>query len=109
MGGNEETRNKVSSTRGALSQLSASWADNKTVFALGLKGDDGTVIEPTGANVANRTYAMSRPLSFLTNGEPAGDVKTYLDFMFSDRGQALMTKNGYLTLKELKGETTAKQ
>ncbi len=109
VGGNEETRNKVSSTRGALSQLSASWADNKTVFALGLKGDDGTVIEPTGANVANRAYAMSRPLSFLTNGEPAGDVKTYLDFMFSDRGQALMTKNGYLTLKELKGgETTAK-
>lgn len=29
VGGNEETRNKVASTRGALSQLSSSWADGK--------------------------------------------------------------------------------
>ena len=41
VGANEEARNKVGSTRGAISQLSASWADGKTVFALGLKDDAG--------------------------------------------------------------------
>jgi phosphate transport system substrate-binding protein len=36
VGGNEETH-KVASTKGAVSQLSSSWADGKTVFALALK------------------------------------------------------------------------
>jgi phosphate transport system substrate-binding protein len=107
VGGNEETRNKVTSTRGALSQLSSSWADGKTVFALPLKEEDGTIYEPTAANIAAHKYAMSRPLSLITNGEPSGDVKTFVDFMLSDRGQALMTKNGYLTMKELGGEKEA--
>jgi phosphate transport system substrate-binding protein len=108
VGGNEETRNKVSSTRGALSQLSASWADGKTVFALALKDDaTGKVVEPTSANVANHTYAMSRPLSLITNGAPAGDVKVFVNYMLGEKGQALMAKNGYLTMKELKGEPPA--
>ncbi len=33
VGANEETRSKVAGSRGALSQLSASWVDGKTVFA----------------------------------------------------------------------------
>lgn len=107
VGGNEETRSKVSSTKGALSQLSASWADGKTVFALGLKDDAGTVVEPANANIANHTYPMSRPLSLITNGEPTGDAKTFVDYLLSEKGQALMTKNGYLPLKDLHGEAPA--
>jgi phosphate transport system substrate-binding protein len=53
VGGNEETRNKVASTRGALSQLSASWADGQKVFALSLKTDDRTIVEPTADNAAS--------------------------------------------------------
>ena len=107
VGGNEEARTKVASTRGGLTELSSSWADGKTVFALALKDDKGNSVEPTSANVANHTYAMSRPLSLLTNGEATGDVKTFVDYMLSDKGQALMTKSGYLTLKDLHGEAPA--
>jgi phosphate transport system substrate-binding protein len=102
VGGNEETRNKVASTRGAISQLSASWADGKKVFAVALKADDGTAIEPTPQNIANHRYPLSRPLFLLTNGEPQGEVKTFVDFMLSERGQELVTKHGYLPLKDLK-------
>jgi phosphate transport system substrate-binding protein len=101
VGGNEETRNKVASTRGALSQLSSSWADGQKVFALGIKADDGAVIEPTNENIATKKYPLSRPLFLLTNGEPAGVVKTYVDFLLSDRGQDLVKKHGYLRLKDL--------
>ncbi|MEI9896909.1 MAG: phosphate ABC transporter substrate-binding protein [Chthoniobacter sp.] len=101
VGGNEETRNKVSSTRGALSQLSSSWADGKKVFALGIKLDDGTVVEPTNENIANKKYPLSRSLLLLTNGEPAGVAKTYVEFMLSDRGQELVKKHGYMRLKDL--------
>jgi phosphate transport system substrate-binding protein len=104
VGGNEETRNKVASTRGAMSQLSSSWADNKTVFALALKDDAGTVVEPTPGNIATHKYPMSRGLFLITNGEPSGDAKAFVDFMLSDRGQALVRKHGYLSLDQLKAD-----
>ena len=102
VGGNEETRNKVGSTRGAVSQLSSSWADGKTVFALALKLESGEVIEPKPANIANHKYPMSRPLFLITNGEAQGDTKTFVDFMLSARGQDLVKKHGYLALSDLK-------
>ena len=101
VGGNEETRTKVGSTRGALSQLSSSWADGKKVFALALKLDDGSVVEPTEANIASHKYPLSRPLFVLTNGEPAGAAKTLVDFLLGARGQELVKKHGYLRLKDL--------
>ena len=102
LGGNEETRNKVASTRGALSQLSSSWADGKKVFALGIKQDDGAVVLPTNENIASHKYPMSRPLFLLTNGEPTGEVKTFVEFILSERGQAMVRKHGYLALADLK-------
>ncbi len=101
VGGNEETRTKVGSTRGALSQLSSSWADGKQVFALSIKLDDGTIVEPTEANIATKKYPLSRSLFLLTNGEPSGIAKTFVDFLLSDRGQELVKKHGYLRLKDL--------
>lgn len=102
VGGNEETRNKVGSTRGGLSQLSSSWADNQKVFALALKDDAGRDIAPTKPNIAAKGYPMSRPLLLLTSGEPTGDVKAVIDFVLSERGQELVRKHGYLGLAELK-------
>jgi phosphate transport system substrate-binding protein len=102
VGGNEETRNKVASTRGAMSQLSSSWADGKKVFALGIKSESGEVILPTNENIANRKYPMSRPLFLLTDGEPKGEAKVFVDYLLSPAGQALVRKHGYLSLDQLK-------
>ena len=102
VGGNEETRNKVAGTRGALSQLSSSWADGKKVFALGIKLEDGSVVAPTNENIATKKYPLSRPLFLLTKGEPAGAARKLVDFMLSERGQQLVKKHGYLPLADLK-------
>jgi phosphate transport system substrate-binding protein len=102
VGGNEETRNKVAGTRGALSQLSSSWADGRKVFALGIKLEDGSVVEPTNENIATKKYPLSRPLFLLTKGEPTGAAKKLVDFMLSERGQQLVKKHGYLPLADLK-------
>lgn len=101
VGGNEETRNKVASTRGALSQLSSSWADGVRVFAISLKVE-GKDIAPTTENIASRAYPMSRPLFVLTDGEPVGEAKTLVDFLLGEQGQKLVKKHGYLPLAELK-------
>lgn len=101
VGGNEETRNKVASTRGGLSQLSASWADGKRVFALAIMTEAGEAVAPTPENISQRKYPLSRPLFVLTNGEPAGDAKALIDFLLGERGQALVRKHGYLSLDQL--------
>ena len=100
VGGNEEARNKVASTRGALSQLSASWADGRRVFALGLKLEDGTVVGPTPPNLASGKYPLSRPLLLLTRGEPEGNAKVFTDFLLGERGQDLVRKHGYLGVRD---------
>lgn len=101
VGGNEETRNKVASTRGAISQLSSSWADGKTVFALSLKVD-GIDYAPSNENIATKRYPMTRPLFLLSNGQPNGETKLFVDFVLGNRGQALVRKHGYLALADLK-------
>jgi phosphate transport system substrate-binding protein len=106
VGGNEETRSKVATTRGALSQLSSSWADGKTVFALSLKVD-GKEIAPTTETISTGMYPLSRPLFVLTNGAPAGDAKTMVEFLLGERGQALVQKHGYLALAQLKNPKAA--
>ncbi|MFK5924445.1 MAG: phosphate ABC transporter substrate-binding protein [Verrucomicrobiota bacterium] len=101
VGGNEEARNKVASTRGAISQLSSSWADGKRVFALSIKLLDGRSVLPSNKNIASHQYPMSRPLYLLSNGEPKGEAKTFVEFLLSERGQALVRKHGYLSLDQL--------
>ncbi len=102
VGGNEETRNKVASTRGAMSQLSSSWADGKKVYALAIKNAEGKEILPTRENIATHQYPMSRPLFLLTNGTPSGEAKAFIDFVLSEQGQELVKKHGYLKLADLK-------
>lgn len=104
VGANEETRAKVASTRGAMSQLSSSWADNKQVFALGIKLDNGQVVRPDAAHIADGSYPLSRPLFVVTNGAPKAEAKTMIDFLLSKEGQALVRKHGYLALADLKGK-----
>ncbi|WP_265596327.1 phosphate ABC transporter substrate-binding protein [Verrucomicrobium sp. BvORR106] len=104
VGGNEETRNKVAGTRGAISQLSASWADGKKVFALAMVLEDGKTVDSSNAHIANKTYPLSRPLTVLSNGPATGSAKVMLDFLLSDRGQALLPKHGYMSLKDVGGQ-----
>lgn len=95
VGANEEARSKVAGTPGSISQLSAAWADNQRIFAIGIRQDDGKVVMPTPAAVHDGTYPLSRPLQVVTNGAPQGAAKTLIDLLVGPRGQALVKKHGY--------------
>ncbi|MBN1484408.1 MAG: substrate-binding domain-containing protein, partial [Chloroflexia bacterium] len=56
-------------------------------------------VAPTEANAASGAYPVVRPLNMLTNGEPNELVKAWLDFILSDAGQAIVTEEGYLSIK----------
>jgi phosphate transport system substrate-binding protein len=102
VGANEETRTKVASSKGALSQLSSSWVDGKSIFSLGIQNANGEVSFPTAEHIAKHEYPLTRSLWVITNGAPKGNSLVLLDFLKSEKGQELVRKNGYLSLRELK-------
>jgi len=51
---------------------------------------------PTAANVKNGSYPVVRPLNMVTDGEPAGLVKSWLDWILSEDGQAIVVAEGYI-------------
>ena len=109
VGGNEEGRSKVAGTRGAISQLSSSWATGK-VHALAVRLGDGTVVEPSAPNISSGRYPISRPLYFLTNGPPRGNARLLIDYVLSPAGQELVRKHGYLRVADYrKGANVARK
>ncbi len=98
VGANEEGRNKIASTPGSISQLSAAWADQKTVFAVAIRRLDGKVVAPSLATIADSSYPIARPLQVVTVGPPKGLAKELIDLLLSPRGQALVEKHGYMKI-----------
>lgn len=71
------------------------------LHALGIKLVDGTVVEPTTANIASGRYPIARPLMMITARKPAGNVRKFTEFMLSTKGQEFVKKAGHVTNAEL--------
>jgi len=63
-----------------------------------VKGVSIDNVEPTVDNVKNGSYGIFRPLNLLTNGEPQGLVKAFIDFILSDAGQEIVAED-YITVQ----------
>lgn len=97
VGGNEETRTKLLSTPGSVAPLSSAFvADQPELALLAVEG-----VVPTAQTIADKSYALSRPLFLVTDGPPTGAAKTFVDYVLSAQGQPLLTRHGYLTIAEL--------
>ncbi|MDD1646183.1 MAG: phosphate ABC transporter substrate-binding protein PstS family protein [Methanomicrobiales archaeon] len=59
---------------------------------------EGTAVESSVATVLSGSYPISRSLYMITNGEPTGLTKDYLDFVLSAEGQAIVTREGFVPL-----------
>jgi phosphate transport system substrate-binding protein len=54
---------------------------------------------PAKANVVSGKYPLSRNLFMYTRGAPKGEAKTFVDWVLSPEGQAIVEKVGYYPLK----------
>ena len=82
-------------------------AGNK--FAIGYDGIgyvDNTVravkVEGIGASVVSAkdgTYPLSRKLYMYTDGSPAGNVKSFIDYLLSADGQKIVSDTGFVSIK----------
>lgn len=52
----------------------------------------------TVENTLSQKYPIARPLLMYTLGEPTGAVKKYMDWVYSEAGQAIVTRSGYVPL-----------
>jgi len=81
----------VATTPGAIGYLSLGYLNN-TVKAVSVDGVAATV-----ANVKNNSYTLQRPLCLVTKGQATGAAKTFIDFILSAEGQAIVAKD-YITV-----------
>ncbi|MES9966859.1 MAG: hypothetical protein ABW074_06265, partial [Sedimenticola sp.] len=58
-------------------------------------------VSPSVATASDRSYPIARPLLMYTNGEPAGALKTYMDWILSDAGQCILKKKGYAPVRDV--------
>ena len=59
-------------------------------------------VDPSVATASDRSYPIARPLFMYTDGEPEGEVKTYLDWILSDEGQCIILNKGYAPVRAVK-------
>ncbi len=58
----------------------------------------GEFYPPDVNNVIEKTYPLSRPLYFYTNGEPGGVTKLFIDFSLSPKGQQQFIETGFVPI-----------
>lgn len=56
-------------------------------------------VAPSNENVKKGTYPLSRPVFFLTKGEPTAGTKKFIDYVLSEDSQKLLEKEGLIAAK----------
>ncbi len=63
------------------------------------KSDTDACVLPSVASASDGSYPIARPLFMYTAGQPAGAIKTYLDWILSDAGQCIILDKGYAPVR----------
>lgn len=96
MNGSKEVVELVAHTKTAIGYSGMGYATPEVkMLKLASKAGESAV-EPSVANTLNKSYPLARSLHLYTLGEPQGVVKSYIDWILSGPGQAILEENGYV-------------
>jgi len=93
---------EVAANESAIGYLGMGYVSERTKSLLVAKG--GQFYPPDVNNVIKKTYPLSRPLYFYTNGEPKGITKLFIDFALSPKGQQQFTETGFVPIGATVGQ-----
>ncbi len=98
----------VQDSNGAVRQVISSDPNAIGYISLGLVNDQVNAlrisgVEPNLNNVYNGKYTLVRPFLFVFSGEPAGEAKSFLEFVLSPLAQKLLLKEGLVPVVEKLG------
>jgi phosphate transport system substrate-binding protein len=60
-------------------------------------------VRPTAGTVLDGRYPLHKPLSFVAKRPPVGVAAEFIDFVFGERGQALIRDSGYAPARKTGG------
>jgi len=83
----------VSKNPNAIGYIGLGYMD-KSVKMLSVNGVTGSK-----ETTLNKSFPVSRPLYMYTPVKPTGEIKKFMDFMTSDKGQKLVEEEGFIPLK----------
>jgi len=98
LGSNNEEQTAIAQSNAAIGMLSLPWLNDK-VRGLSIAIENGKTIKPVRENVVNGTFPVVRDLILVTNGEPAGKTKEFIDYILSEEGQSIVEEAGYVRVK----------
>jgi len=105
--GNEDFAREIQTLPGTAAVVNAVSKDPASIgyggaaYAQGIRevpirrDENSEPVTPSLVTVQNGTYPLSRNLFFYTVGEPAGDVKTFIDWVLGQEGQKICEEVGY--------------
>jgi phosphate transport system substrate-binding protein len=98
MHGSKDVVDLVEKTPCAIGYSGLAYATDHIKMACVSK-DEQPCVSPSVATASDGSYPIARPLLMYTNGEPQGEVKTYLDWILSDEGQCIILEKGYAPMR----------
>ena len=101
MHGSKDVVDLVEKTPCAIGYSGLAYATDHVKLACISKDDSGECVMPTVPSAADGSYPIARPLFMYTNGEPAGEIKAYMDWILSDEGQCIIKSKGYAPVRDV--------
>jgi len=99
MHGSKDVVDLVEKTPCAIGYSGLAYATDHIKMACIATDEGQDCVSPSVKTASDRSYLIARPLFMYTSGEPAGHIKTYLDWVMSDTGQCIIKKKGYAPLR----------
>jgi phosphate transport system substrate-binding protein len=87
----------VAQTPGAIGYVSIGFLTND-VKSVPIWYNAQKIVAPGISTIKDKSYPISRSLYVVTNGQPSGLSKTFIDYILSPDGQKIVADEGYITL-----------
>lgn len=100
--GSKDVVDLVEKTPCAIGYSGLAYATDHVKMVCIASEDGGGCVSPTTDTAIDGSYPIARPLLMYTRGEPAGAVKTYLDWVLSEAGQCIIQDKGYAPVRPLR-------
>ena len=101
MHGSKDVVDLVEKTPCAIGYSGLAYATDHLKMACIAAEDGQDCVSPSVTTASDGSYPIARPLFMYTNGEPQGEIKTYMDWIMSDTGQCIIKEKGYAPLRSV--------
>ncbi len=95
---NGAVREIIATTPQGIGYISVGLVDDREK-ALAING-----VKPTLVNLMTKKYRFSRPFLLLLCEEPRGEMKTFIDYVLSEKGQDILRSSGLIPATEIQDD-----